>query len=76
MATLSERSRAEGMEKGVQQGMQQGKAAALEKLIALKFGELPGWAEERIRKAGLPELEEWLEAVLTADTLEAVLGQH
>ena len=48
MATLSERLRAEGMQKGMQQGMQQGEAAALKKLINLKFGELPHWAEEKI----------------------------
>lgn len=76
MATLSERLRAEGMQKGMQQGMQQGEAAALKKLISLKFGELPGWAEAQIQSAALPELEIWLEAILTADTLESLLGRH
>jgi hypothetical protein len=72
MATLSERLRAEGMQKG----MQQGEAAALKKLINLKFGELPHWAEEQIQSAGLPELEVWLEAILTSDTLESLLNRH
>lgn len=72
MATLSERLRAEGMQKG----MQQGEAAALKKLISLKFGELPGWAEEQIHSATLPELEVWLEAILTSDTLESLLSRH
>ena len=80
MATLSERLRAEGMQKGMQQGveqgMQQGEAAALKKLINLKFGELPHWAEEQIQSAGLPELEVWLEAILTSDTLESLLNRH
>jgi len=96
MATLSERLRAEGMQKGMQQGMQQGvkqgmrqgveqgmqqgmqqgEAAALKKLISLKFGELPHWAEEQIHSAGLPELEIWLEAILTSDTLESLLNRH
>jgi hypothetical protein len=88
MATLSERLRAEGMQKGMQkgveqgmqqgmeQGMQQGEAAALKKLISLKFGELPHWAEEKIQSAGLPELEIWLEAILTSDTLESLLNRH
>jgi flagellar biosynthesis/type III secretory pathway protein FliH len=80
MATLSERLRAEGMQKGMQQGveqgMQQGEAAALKKLISLKFGELPHWAEEHIQSAGLPELEVWLEAILTSDTLESLLNRH
>ena len=80
MATLSERLRAEGMQKGMQQGveqgMQQGEAAALKKLINLKFGELPHWAEEKIQSAGVPELEVWLEAILTSDTLESLLSRH
>ena len=88
MATLSERLRAEGMQKGMQkgveqgmqqgmeQGMQQGEAAALKKLINLKFGELPHWAEEKIQSAGLPELEVWLEAILTSDTLDSLLNRH
>ena len=76
IATLSERLRAEGMQKGMQQGMQQGEAAALKKLINLKFGELPHWAEEQIQSAGLPELEVWLEAILTSDTLESLLNRH
>ena len=84
MATLSERLRAEGMQKGMQQGveqgmqqgMQQGEAAALKKLINLKFGELPHWAEEKIQSAGVPELEVWLEAILTSDTLESLLNRH
>lgn len=68
MATLSERLRAEGM--------QQGEAAALKKLISLKFGELPRWAEAQIQSAGVPELEVWLEAILTSDTLESLLSRH
>ena len=76
MATLSERLRAEGMQKGMQQGMQQGEAAALKKLINLKFGELPHWAEEKIQSAGLSELEVCLEAILTSDTLDSLLNRH
>jgi len=80
MATLSERLRAEGMQKGMQQsverGMQQGEAAALKKLINLKFGELPHCAEEQIQSAGVPELEVWLEAILTSDTLDSLLNRH
>ena len=56
--------------------MQQGEAAALKKLITLKFGKLPGWAEEQIHSATLPELELWLEAILTSDTLESLLSRH
>ena len=74
MATVSERLRAEGMEKGMQQGMQkgmqQGEVAALRKLIALKFEVLPNGVEETIQNASPADIEGWLERVLTADSLE------
>ncbi|WP_018402800.1 DUF4351 domain-containing protein [Marinobacter gelidimuriae] len=64
------------MQQGVEQGMQQGEAAALKKLISLKFGELPRWAEAHIQSAGVPELEVWLEAILTSDRLDSLLNRH
>ena len=73
---LKTREASQGMQQGVEQGMQQGEAAALKKLINLKFGELPHWAEEKIQSAGVPELEIWLEAILTSDTLESLLNRH
>ena len=77
MATLSERLRAEGMEKGVMQGIQhgvqQGEAKALKKLIVLKFGDLPQWAEQQIERARLIELEAWLDGILTAKSLDELL---
>jgi hypothetical protein len=76
MATLSERLRAEGMHLGMQQGMQQGEAIALKKLIRLKFGDLPGWAETQIASANTVQLETWLEAILNTGSLEALFGKH
>ncbi len=34
------------------------------------------WAEAQIQSAGVPELEVWLEAILTSDTLESLLNRH
>ena len=73
---LKTREAIQGMQQGVEQGMQQGEAAALKKLISLKFGELPRWAEAQIQSAGVPELEVWLDAILTSDTLESLLSRH
>ncbi|MCH8536959.1 MAG: hypothetical protein LAT66_04220, partial [Alkalimonas sp.] len=82
MATLSERLRAEGMEKGMQQGMQQGKQqgmhegveATLRKQIALKFGPIPKWADHQLASASDAQLDEWVTRILTAESLDELLG--
>jgi len=67
MAGFAERFRNEGM--------QQGEAQALKKLVQLKFGQLPDWAEEQINTASLEQLETWIEHILTAESLENLLNQ-
>jgi len=42
--------------------------------LSLKFGPLPEAAANRLAAATQAEVERWLEVVLTAATLEAVLG--
>ena len=76
----------EGMEKGMQQGMQQGiqhgmqqglsagKGQALTRLLVLRFGELPAWVHERLAHAEGNALDGWIEAVLSADSLESVFA--
>ena len=67
-----------GMEKGMQQGMQQGlsagKGQALTKLLVLRFGELPAWVHQRLARADENTLDGWIEAVLSADSLESVFS--
>jgi len=48
----------------------------LRKQIALKFKELPDWADKRIASASDAQLDDWVAQILTADSLEALLGQH
>ena len=67
--TLAEQWLAEGAAKGKLEG----KAEALRKLLTLKFGELPAPALARLTSAKLADLDRWLERVLSADKLEAVL---
>ncbi|MCI5130908.1 MAG: DUF4351 domain-containing protein, partial [Candidatus Electrothrix sp. EH2] len=45
------------------------------RLLRRRFGELPGWAEERLRQASSGMLETWSERVLTASTLEEVFSE-
>jgi hypothetical protein len=67
--------RQEGRQVGRQEGRQEGEAGLLRKLLTRRFGELPTWAEARIAAAGVDELEGWAELLLTAPSLEAVLGE-
>ncbi|AHK80101.1 hypothetical protein M911_14175 [Ectothiorhodospira haloalkaliphila] len=66
----------QGMEKGLEQGHHLGVADTLRKQIALKFGELPTWADERLSQASDEQLDEWVVKILSAESLEALLGNH
>ncbi len=64
----------EGREEGREEGRAQGRAELLLKLLRLKFGKIPRSAAQRVRRASLDELDRWAERVMTASTLEDVLG--
>jgi len=60
-------------ERFIEQGTRQAEARVLLRQLTLKYGELPDWARERIEAADSETLLVWLDRVLTADSLEAVL---
>lgn len=64
---------ARGRAEGEARGRAEGKAATLRKLLALRFGDLTQTTELRVADATEPELDRWIERVLTADTLEGVV---
>jgi hypothetical protein len=64
----------EGEQKGQQKGQHQGIEGTLRKLITLKFGELPAWADERLTQASDAQLDVWVARILTADSLEGLLA--
>ncbi|WP_251048181.1 hypothetical protein [Halomonas sp. ISL-56] len=74
MAGLAERLRNEGMQQGMQQGLHEGIEGALRLQLKLKFGELPGWAEAKLRQASDEQLTHWLTRILNADSLTGVLS--
>ena len=58
--------------KYVEEGRKEGKQEVLVKQLGLKFGELPDWAQQRLRAADDTDLARWTERVLTAASLAAV----
>ena len=44
--------------------------------LETKFGSLPKWVDERLETASSVQVERWSKKILTADTLEGVLGKR
>jgi hypothetical protein len=63
-------------EKERQEGRHEGVEGTLRKQIALKFGEMPDWADQRLTSASDAQLDEWVVQILTADSLETLLDKH
>lgn len=87
LMSWADRLREEGWQGGKQQGRQEGRqeerarsravlARSVERLITLRFGAPPDWARARLQDAELPTLERWSEEILTAPSLEALLGDE
>jgi len=59
---------------GEAKGRAEGKAETLRKQLTLKFGQLPENVSLRLPTANEPDLDRWLERVLTANSLDAVFS--
>lgn len=64
----------EGMEKGILQGVQQGQAKMLSRQLASRFGALPDWAQHKLDNATASDLDAWVDAVLSAKSMEDVFA--
>jgi flagellar biosynthesis/type III secretory pathway protein FliH len=62
----------QGIEQGIQQGLVKGESKLLRKLLERKFGPLPVNLADRLNNATEIELEQWGDAVLTENSLDAV----
>jgi predicted transposase YdaD len=69
-----EKGRVEGRVEGWEEGRAEGEAAVLARLLTRRFGPLPEWARERLRRADAAQLELWTDAVLEAASLAEVVG--
>ena len=65
-----------GLEKGLEQGRQQGESLMLQKLLQLKFGNLPDAIQQRLQTADAKELLFWSERLLSAETITEVFAEH
>jgi Domain of unknown function (DUF4351) len=63
-----------GFEQGLQQGLIQGEGRTLLKLLALRFGPVAPEVEARVRSAAEAQLDQWVERVLTAASLDDVFA--
>jgi hypothetical protein len=70
--------RLEGKLEGKQEGKQEGRieeaSRIVRRLLMLRFGALPDWADDRLRQAHTADLERWADRILEAPSLEAVFG--
>lgn len=57
------------------EGRQEGQSLALKKLIQLKFGDLPNWAEQKITRADSEQIDRWISKLLKANSLDHLLRE-
>jgi hypothetical protein len=57
-----------------EEGRAEGKVETFLRLAKLKFGAIPRNVATRLRDASNEDLDRWLDALITADDLEAVFG--
>lgn len=60
----------------VQDAMRLACSKMLRRQLGKKFGRLPKWAGERLAVASTGEIEHWSTEILSADSLEGVLGKQ
>ncbi len=73
MTTAQELIR-EGERIGEQRGAQRGRADMLLRQMERRFGSVASVTVERVRAASITHLDGWADRILTASSLEEVLG--
>jgi len=68
----TEKGLQKGMQQGMQQGRREGKLQLLARLLARRFGQPSAWVGQRLQRATEEELDVWTDAVLTAESIDAV----
>ncbi len=61
---------------GKKEGIQEGAILTINRLLSLRFKNIPKWAAELLKKAGQRDLEQWTDRILDAKTIEEVFGRQ
>ena len=69
-----EKGMEKGLQRGRQEGLTEGERQTLIRLATKRFGKLPAWARERLDSAGKKKLDRLSIRLLTASSLEELLG--
>ncbi len=76
MSIAAEQWKAEGMTlgkaEGLREGLREGQAKTLLRLLGRRFGSVPEAIQQRVSAASIEALDQWLDRVLDAPTLDAV----
>ena len=62
-----------GLPKGLAKGVKQGKTEFLLRLAALRFGAISAAARKRIESAAPAQLDVWMEALLSVQSIDEML---
>jgi flagellar biosynthesis/type III secretory pathway protein FliH len=73
--TVNEAGRRHAWEEAYAQGIKKGMRSALLRQLRKRFGELPASAVARVERAEATDIEQWADLMLTATTLDEVLGE-
>lgn len=74
-AMLAQYIRDKGFQDGEIKGEIKGRRDILERLLVHRFGPLPDWGAEQLASATSEQLDRWIDRVLEADSIQAVLAE-
>ena len=72
MPTAAEEWKNEGLAEGLMRGRAEGKAETLLRQLERRFGAVPEDARTRVLAAQVEDLDAWLDAILSASSLDDV----
>jgi predicted transposase YdaD len=74
MPTIAEELRNQGRAEGRAEGRADALRATVRRQLQVKFGDLGEATEKRLNEASADELEQFLDRIVVADSIESVLG--
>ena len=63
-----------GLDEGLEKGLQRGQTILVRRQLKRRFGPIPAWVEQRLKKATTDQLEAWAVKLLEAKSLKELLG--